>query len=76
MDASPSTAVRTVTRPAAPTYPASVPSSRKLPKKPRRLSGAYSAMKVDAPPYSPPVEKPWTSRNRISSTGAQKPMDA
>jgi len=36
------------------------------------LVGAYSAMKVDAPP----VEKPWTSLKRISRTGAQKPIAA
>lgn len=40
------------------------------------MSGAYSAMKVEAPPYSPPVEKPCTSRKRISSSGAQKPIEA
>ncbi len=33
-------------------------------------------MKVEAPPYSPPVEKPWSSRKRISSTGAQNPTAA
>ena len=49
-------------QPAPPMYPASVPNSSQLPKKPRRLSGAYSAMKVEAPPYSPPVEKPCTRR--------------
>lgn len=52
----------------------SVPNSRKLPKKPRRLSGAYSAMKVEAPPYSPPVEKPWSIRKKMSRTAAQTPM--
>jgi hypothetical protein len=31
-------------------------------------------MKVAAPPYSPPVEKPWISRATISSAGAQKPI--
>jgi hypothetical protein len=49
---------RTAAMDAAPEYPARVPNSRKLPKNPRFLSGAYSAMKVEAPPYSPPVEKP------------------
>ncbi|CAM5584949.1 hypothetical protein SGLAM104S_06965 [Streptomyces glaucescens] len=53
-----------------------MPTSRKLPKKPRRLSGAYSAMNVEAPPYSPPVENPCTIRKRISRTGAQTPMPA
>lgn len=33
-------------------------------------------MNVEAPPYSPPVEKPWTRRKKISRTGAQKPMTA
>lgn len=31
-------------------------------------------MKVDAPPYSPPVEKPWTMRKRISRAGAHRPI--
>lgn len=31
-------------------------------------------MKVDAPPYSPPVEKPCTRRKKISRAGAQRPM--
>ena len=57
-------------------YPASVPNSSQLPKKPRFLSGAYSAMKVDAPPYSPPVEKPCTRRARSSRIGAQTPIVA
>ncbi len=47
-----------VTRPAPPMYPASVPNSSQLPGTRAGLSGAYSAMKVDAPAYSPPVEKP------------------
>ena len=54
--------------------PASVPNSRKLPMNPRRRGGAYSAMNVAAPPYSPPVEKPWIIRRPIISTGAQKPI--
>ncbi len=59
-----------------PQKPASVPNSRNDPYLPRLLSGAYSAMNVAAPPYSPPVEKPWITLSRISRTGAQKPMDA
>jgi hypothetical protein len=31
-------------------------------------------MKVAAPPYSPPVEKPCTMRRRISSAGARTPI--
>lgn len=57
-------------------YPARVPNSSQLPKKPRFLSGAYSAMKVEAPAYSPPVEKPWTSRAASSSRGAPTPIVA
>ena len=53
-----------------------VPNSRKLPRKPRLLSGAYSAMNVAAPPYSPPVEKPCTMRSATSSTIAQAPMSS
>ncbi|ETP61307.1 hypothetical protein BDSB_26565 [Burkholderia dolosa PC543] len=44
--------------------------------KPRRLSVENSAMKVAAPPYSPPVEKPCTRRATSSSTGAMMPIDA
>ena len=44
--------------------------------KPRRLSGEYSAMKVAAPPYSPPVEKPCRRRASSSRIGAQMPMVA
>lgn len=33
-------------------------------------------MKVDAPPYSPPVEKPWIRRKKISRAGAQRPIEA
>lgn len=46
--------VNTVTSPAV--SPPSAPNSKELPQNPRLLSGAYSAMKVAAPPYSPPVE--------------------
>jgi hypothetical protein len=56
-------------------YPASVPNSSQLPRKPRFLSGEYSAMKVDAPAYSPPVEKPWTRRAARSSSGAGRHHD-
>lgn len=31
-------------------------------------------MKVAAPPYSPPVEKPWSIRKTISRTGAHTPI--
>ena len=55
--------------------PASVPNSRKLPRKPRLRSGAYSAMNVAAPPYSPPVEKPWTTRRMMRPIGAKMPID-
>lgn len=53
-----------------------MPNSSQLPRKPRRLSGAYSAMKVEAPAYSPPVENPWTRRARSSSSGAPTPIVA
>ena len=45
-----------------------------LPQKPRLASGAYSAMNVAAPPYSPPVEKPWMSRSNSSRAGAAMPI--
>lgn len=44
--------------------PASELTSRNDPQKPRLRSGAYSAMNVAAPAYSPPVENPWIMRNR------------
>src|SRR3546814_1922081 len=53
--------------------PAKVPNSRKLPQKPRFASGEYSAMNVDAPPYSPPVENPWIRRSTMRNAGAQNP---
>ena len=37
--------------------------------KPRRRSGAYSARNVAAPPYSPPVEKPWRHREQEQKQG-------
>lgn len=40
----PSTATRTVTRPEPKEKPMKVPKSSQLPRKPRRRSGAYSAM--------------------------------
>ena len=51
-----------------------MPNSRKLPRNPRLRLGAYSAMKVAAPPYSPPVEKPWIIRSRTSRIGAHIPI--
>ncbi|VCT92230.1 hypothetical protein MHAS_03957 [Mycolicibacterium hassiacum DSM 44199] len=54
--------------------PDSVPTSRQLPSMPRRRVGAYSAMKVAAPPYSPPVEKPWIIRSTTISAGAHSPI--
>ncbi len=53
--------------------PPRVPNSRNDPKKPRFLSGEYSAMNVAAPPYSPPVENPWIIRRSTSRTGAKTP---
>ena len=35
---------------------------------------AYSAMNVEAPPYSPPAENPCNSRKETSSIGAQMPI--
>jgi hypothetical protein len=39
-----------------------------------RPRGAYSAIKVAAPPYSPPVEKPWIILRTTISTGAHNPI--
>lgn len=47
-----------------------------LDRKPRRASGEYSATKVVAPAYSPPVEKPCTRRQAISRAKAQLPIVA
>jgi hypothetical protein len=65
-----------VTTAAPSTKPARVPNSSQNPMNPRRLSGEYSAMNVVAPPYSPPVEKPWTMRARTSRIGDQTPTVA
>jgi hypothetical protein len=46
----------------------------KLEKKPRRLEVAASDMYVALVPYSPPTEKPWTRRTRMSSSSAQTPI--
>lgn len=62
-----------VTTPAPRNKPVSVPNSSQLPRKPRRLPGAYSAMNVAAPPYSPPAEKPCTGRARTTRTRASTP---
>jgi hypothetical protein len=52
-----------------------VPNSSQLPKNPRRRSGAYSAMNVAAPPYSPPVEKPCSIRMTSRISGAATPIE-
>ena len=72
---SPRPALRTVTSREPIEYPMNVPKSSQLPRNPRRRSGAYSAMNVVAPPYSPPVEKPCTIRATSRSIGAQMPME-
>lgn len=76
MACSPIAVSRPKTTSTASVKPARVPNSRKLPQNPRLRSGAYSAMKVAAPPYSPPVEKPWMIRSRNSSAGAAQPIVA
>ena len=43
-------------------------------QKPLLVCGACSATKVAAPPYSPPMARPCSSRNRRMITGAQKPI--
>ena len=45
-----------------------------LPMRPRLPGGEYSTRNAAAPPHSPPVEKPCTSRHSSSSIGAQMPM--
>lgn len=57
-------------------WPTLVLYSSQLPMNPRRSSGAYSAMKAIAGSYSPPVEKPCTSRQTSMSIGAATPMVA
>src|SRR3954453_24143675 len=64
-----------VTTDAPSTYPDSVPNSSQDPMNPRRSSGEYSAMKVVAPPYSPPVENPCTIRATTSRMGDQTPIE-
>src|SRR3546814_8065675 len=74
MASSPSSSAKPSISNAPSEKPASVPTSRNLPQKPLLSSGAYSAMKVAAPPYSPPVENPCTSRKTMSRIGAHPPM--
>ena len=54
--------------------PTRVPNSSQLPKKPRFLAGAYSAMNVAAPPDSPPAEKPCRPRRRRTKIAAHMPI--
>lgn len=56
--------------------PESVPNSRKLPRNPRRRYGAYAAINVAAPPYSPPVENLWIIRSTTIMAGAHNPIAA
>ena len=58
---------------AAKIWPAWVPWRVKLPKKPRRPSGAYSMIIELAPEISPATAKPWMRRSVMSSAGARKP---
>ena len=60
--------IRTTT-PAPITKPAIEPKSNQLPIKPRLRSGEYSATKIAAPEYSPPIEKPWASFPMVSYPG-------
>ena len=76
MAASERVAARTVESAEPSKNPINVENSSQLTVKPRRRSGAYSARNVAAPPYSPPVEKPWRHRSKRSSRGAAKPICA
>ncbi len=56
------------------TKPAIDPKSSQLPIKPRFRSGEYSATKIAAPEYSPPMEKPCTIFTMSKRIGAHKPI--
>jgi hypothetical protein len=58
------------------TNPISVENSSQLTRKPLRSSGEYSARNVEAPPNSPPAEKPCKHRATTSRMGAAMPMVA
>lgn len=66
-----------VTTPAESTEPSGAPSWVKLDHRPRRepwvRSACSTTMRV-APPHSPPIASPWTTRRATSRTGAQTPI--
>ena len=55
------------------TSPSTMPEVIRLPQKPRRAV-ACSTIISAAPPHSPPVAKPCTSRSNTRSSGAAMPM--
>ena len=56
--------------------PPTAENSIQLTRYPLRSSGEYSARNAEAPPNSPPTEKPCSSRAATSRIGAQMPMAA
>ncbi|MCY1433202.1 hypothetical protein D9M71_492240 [compost metagenome] len=72
--ASPTACVIKATVAAPSTKPAIDPKSSQLPIKPRFRSGEYSATKIAAPEYSPPMEKPCTIFTMSKRIGAHKPI--
>ena len=59
---------------AASRVPAWMPMNGSAEKKPRRLTGAYSAMSTVAPACSAPAPKPCRRRISTSRIGAQIPI--
>ena len=53
--------------------PPTAPQPAMAPMKPRRPGGARSTMKTIDVVYSPPTERPWIMRNRVSRIGAAIP---
>ena len=52
------------------------PSSVNIPKRPRRPSGAYSALNSAEPAHSPPTANPCSKRSATKINGAATPMVA
>ncbi len=60
----------------ASTRPIGDPMKTQAPYQPQRPGGACSTAISDAPPCSPPMKKPCTTRSNTSSRGAAMPIEA
>jgi hypothetical protein len=55
--------------------PIGTPTCGQEPMRPRRRGLPHSIVSVTEPPHSPPTPMPCSTRSRMSSVGAQKPID-